>query len=336
MLLTEMVRQVSEEENLIDDATEYSRVGASWATLHSYGNIELSEDCLVVWKGQTENSTGDAYYRIKVGSTYYIAGKKIGVETLDVYGIAWVGQGTHAVLVESYGSGQHKIRNFQMGKAKFTDAVGEAATLYASIITKQVASRTPFKTPMGDLKEAVFAVICWAKTPGAQTNFENIGDSLTNGVSLEVDGAQVDWTSRVQDPDSVESAGATYYGPLTVGSDHTFEIKKDNANTIVHINIIGCPWILSDVDHEPVTPVFPQGSTVYIVMEPLDSNPTKYVKIGKKRAVSFGDSTDFYSTADGIDIKPHNYAFESVDEEQIELLVKGLGGCISIIGVDVK
>lgn len=331
MLLTEMVRQISEEENLIDDATEYTRSGASWATLHSYGNITIPTG-LIAWACRFNIPSGTAYWRIKVGS-HYIYGAKLDSTWLELSGIAWVGEGTHEVLVESYGAAVHKVLNFKFGKAKFTDTFGETLGVYSSTITKQVSNRN---IPVGPLNESVFAVWCWAYTPGGQTNFENIGDSLTNGVSLEVDGALVDWDYRQQDVDSVESAAAYHYAELSVGSDHTFEIIKDNANTVVHICIIACPWILSSDTHKPVTLDFPQGSTLYLVMEPLSENPTKYVKIGKKRSVSFGDSTNFYSTAEGADIKSHNYTFENIDEGEIEFTVKGWGGCISIIGVDIK
>jgi len=119
-----------------------------------------------------------------------------------------------------------------------------------------------------------------------------------------------------------------------VGANHTFQIVKDNANTIVHISVIGCPWLLLNDNRQPISLDFAQGSTLYIVLEPLNENPTKYLKIGKKRAVSFGDSTDYYSTASGTGILSHSYTFETVEVGEALMLVKGFGGCISILGVD--
>ncbi|MEM3581526.1 MAG: hypothetical protein QXQ64_09785, partial [Candidatus Bathyarchaeia archaeon] len=97
-----------------------------------------------------------------------------------------------------------------------------------------------------------------------------------------------------------------------------------------------CPWILGTSEHQPIQLDFPQGSTLYLVLEPLWGNPTKTVKLGKKRAFSFGDATDYYSTASGTDILAWNYTFETVEVGQAVLLIGGYGGCISIIGVDVR
>jgi len=331
MLFSEMVRQISEEESLKDDSTQYARSGESWATLHNYGNINLSEAGLVVWQCEIRVASGTAYWRLKMGSEY-TWGKSYNSDTwLLVSGITWVGTGSKAVKMESYGASSHYVKNFKLGKAKFKDSVGEALAVYSSQITKQVASR---KLAVGPINDVVFAVVCWARTPGEQTNFENVGDSLTNGVALSVDGQQKDWTWRQQDTGAKENAAATYFGALSVGSNHTFTISKDNANTEVHISVIGCPWLLLDELRQPIALDFAQGSTLYLVLEPLNENPTKYIKIGKKRAVSFSDSNDYYSTASGTNILSHSYTFETVEVEEAILFVKGFGGCISILAVD--
>jgi hypothetical protein len=96
-----------------------------------------------------------------------------------------------------------------------------------------------------------------------------------------------------------------------------------------------CPWILID-SHQPLTLDFPQGSTLYLVMEPLTADATKTVKLGWPRFISFGDSTDYYSTASGTGILPWNYTFESVEVKNVGLFVGGYGGCISVIAVDVR
>jgi len=219
-----------------------------------------------------------------------------------------------------------------VGIAKFTDQVSSLLATYSSTINLTVANR---ETCIGALKNAVFAVQCFASTPAGQTNFENVGDSLTNGVSLAIDGAQVNWTARTQDTGSYGAASAYYYGSLSVGVAHTFVITKDNANTVVNITIIAAPWILAGVDNEPVTLDFAQGSTFYALLEPLSSDPAKNSKIGKKRAVSYGDATDYYSIptpASGI--MTHSYTFEIVTPVNASWLVSGIFGCISHIGVD--
>jgi hypothetical protein len=180
-------------------------------------------------------------------------------------------------------------------------------------------------------------VNCWAYTPGAQTNFENIGDSLTNGVSLSIEGSQVDWTNRNQDTSSSENAWAEYFGWDGAAEDISIVITKDNGSTVVHISVILCPWILPpDTDFEPIDLDFPQGSTIYLMLEPLTENPTKNSKIGKERAISFGDTTDYYSTASGTGILKHTYTFEEVKNGAVLLVTYGKGACISSIGVDMR
>lgn len=333
MLFSEMVRQISGEENLIDDGTEYSRKTDSWGTLHDYGSINLPEAGLIAWNCEIKVAGGGAHYRLKVGAQYVWGTYITDTDYVGKSGVAWVGAGSKAVVMESRGNAvnYHYIRNLKLGGVDLKDSVGEALAIYSSQITKQVAGR---KLAVGLLNEAVFAVVCWAKTPGEQTNFENVGDSLTNGVSISIDGQQKNWTWRQQDTTSIENAAATHFAAYSVGSNHTIVITKNNANTEVHISVIGCPWLLIDELRQPIALDFAQGSTLYLVLEPLNSNPIKYVWIGKKRAVSFSDSTDYYSTASGTGILSHSYTFETVEVEEALLFVKGFGGCISILAVD--
>jgi len=334
MLLSEMVRQIRNEKSLIDDLTEYTSGSTSWTTLHDYGSITLDE-AIIIFNFEFDNSLSyDSYGRLKIGDYYVWGIHQDGQSSAKRTGLVWLPSGTYNVKVEAQSYGGHsRVRNFKLGKVKFSDAVGEALSTYSSQITKQVSSRTSF---FGSLKEAFFYVNAFAYTSGAATNFENVGDSFTNGVSLKVDGSQVDWKLRNQDSDGKENAYAKWYGALSVSSDHTFEIVKDNADTVVHISIVACPWILCDENHQPFTLDFPQGSTLYLTLEPLDLDPTKNVRLGKKRAVSHGDSTDYYSTASGTGILSFNYTFETVEVEGCELWVNGLGGCISIVGVDTR
>jgi hypothetical protein len=329
MLLSEQVRQLSDEENLVDDSTTYTKGAGGWGTIHSYGNIVLSEASLIVINFNVPNTY--QAMRLKIGS-YYVYGSNspYGAHSL----LAFVGSGTHEVIVEGRdGSGNQQVNNFKLGKAKFSDAQGSALAVYSSQISKTVASRA---TPAGPLKDAMFIIECWAYTPTAQTNFENVGDSLTNGVSLVIDSAQVNWSARNQDTTSSENAYANCYKILSVGSAHTIDISKDNANTVVHVSVYACPWILSADKLTPFDLEFSQGSTLYLKLEPLNLNPTKYVYLGKKRAVSFGDSTDYYSTSTGTGLLDWNYVFETVEVAAQILTVYGLGGCVSVVGADVR
>jgi hypothetical protein len=327
MVYTEQVRQLPSEENLINNTSVYTRDNAAWGTLKNYGNITLSEDTLIVFKFTINTSSA---YRLKIGSYYVYGCFTTGFKT----GIAFVAAGTYAVVMEQKNSGgSGSVGAFQLGKAKFSDIAKSNLAAYAAEIDLTVAQRSP-PSFFGTLKNAVFAVNVWAYTPGADTNFENVGDALTNGVQLSVDGVQVDWTTRIHDTASDETAYANFYGSLSVGSAHTFTIGKDNANTVVHISIVACPWLLATVDNQPMTLDFPQASTLYVTLEPLDKDPTKNSKIGKVRAVSYGDATDFYSTASGTGILSHTYTFEIVAVSDVSVFVNGFGGCISLVGLD--
>jgi hypothetical protein len=342
MVLSEQVRQIGNESSLIDDSTSYSQNNASWATLKNYGNITLSNAALIVWRFNIQ--TSGVGYRLKIGS-YYVWGKYVSGATDTGYymGIAYMAAGTHAIVVECKGNGQ--IRFFTLGTAKFSDETGQTARTYSSSLSVTVANRT---TCIGALKNAVFVVHCFGKTTGGQTNFENVGDNLTNGVSMTVDSVQVNWTERNQDTGNNETSSASYYGVLSVGSAHTFALTKRNVNTQVDITVYACPWILTASSYEPVTMDFSQGSTIYFMLEPLSGDITKFIGVGKKRAVSYGNSTDYYSTSSGTGLLSFSYTFENVAPNSTPLYVNGFlatdpdlspyggCGCVGFIGVDMR
>ncbi|MCK4481609.1 hypothetical protein KAU55_00170, partial [Candidatus Bathyarchaeota archaeon] len=99
--------------------------------------------------------------------------------------------------------------------------------------------------------------------------------------------------------------------------------------------VILCPWILPfGVPTKPVALDFPQGSTLYVTAEPLTTDPTKYVRIGCERIADL--SADYYKTSSGTGILEFNYRFEVVEVGKVDLEVEGYGGCISVIGVDIR
>jgi hypothetical protein len=163
---------------------------------------------------------------------------------------------------------------------------------------------------------------------------------------LYLDGTEIGWKERINDDFDLsyniaysEGCHGRAYFALTPGS-HTLEVKATNNlssayNARTVLNLVLSPWFLID-SHEPLALSFPQGSTLYVVMEPLWVDPTKTLKLGWKRFVSLGDSTDFYSTASGTGIVSWSYTFESVNVASCALLVGGFGGCISIVAVDVR
>ncbi|MCW4002424.1 MAG: hypothetical protein NWE95_00720 [Candidatus Bathyarchaeota archaeon] len=332
VLLAEQVRLLASESSLIDDATAYAYTTSGWGTVKNYGNITLASAALVVFSFQV--SAGYGGVRLKIGS-YYVFAYRFGGSISGTYtGVAYVAAGTHAVIAEGYYNGATvTVSNFKLGQAQFLDKAGSALAAYSSTINLTVSSRT---TPIGALKNAVFIVRCYAITSSGQTNFENVGDSLTNGVSLAVDGAQVNWTERYQDTGTNNGASAMYACSLSVGTSHSFAISKDNGSTAVHISIYASPWLLFGTVNQPVTLGFPQGSTLYLMLEPLNLNPTKTVGVGKKRAVSFGDATDYYSTGSGTGLLSFSCTLDVVSVSDVNLYLAGLGGCVGYIGVDTR
>ena len=335
MFLNEMVREVDDETLDIEEAQEYARKVTSWGTLHDYGAINPGTAGVYAIQFEARHTYGGDI-RLRVGS-YYVYGIEPGSNYSTYQILVYLTTGSQTVLVQNRAEtsdGTGYIQNFRMGRVELSDVDGKEPRSYSSGLTMHLASRT---IPAGTTQKATIIVNCFAYTSGAQTNFENVGDSLTNGVSLAVEGSQVDWTTRLQDTESDENAWAEYYGVCNLDEDISVAITKDNGSTVVHILVIVCPWILNDeTDFEPVALEFPQGSTLYIMTEPLLTNPTVNIKIGKERAVSFGDATDYYSTASGTGILQHDYTFNEVKIEKVLLLVYGKGAGISSLGVDIR
>jgi hypothetical protein len=343
-LLSEQVRDIESEQGFINNTTHYSAPSTSWDTLHDYGNVTTTKVGLLIFQIDAHRGVSgyDGYVRLKVGSNYVWAHKEAsgGVSSHHEC-FCYVDAGTYDILVEGRQGGassEMSVDKFVCGFVAFSDMNGSFLASYSSQISITPANR---ESCIGALKQAVFRVQVYGVTPAGQTNFENTGDSLTNGVSLAVDGAQIDFDVRNQDAGSGEGAHAEYFTALTVGSAHTFTITKDNANTVVYISIIACPWLMYDTLHQPVTLDIPQGSTLYLMLEPLDglADPTKYAYVGKVRAFSWGDATDYYYSLSGTGIQSPTYTFEIVDGQTSLLYVKGslhTGACISHIAVDLR
>jgi hypothetical protein len=340
MLLSEQVRRIENETTLINDANLYARNACGWADLHNYGNIVLSSDSIVILlytAGIGCNGGGQTCaHRIKIGSLC-VSGFQFSSDSNyseNVVVVFFLPAGTYAVTAEGAGDimdgnnwRQIQISNFKLGVVDFPDVSGFGLAAYSGTVTKNLAVRK----------------LAAATTKNGVMNIQVMTHNGTAGAGLptvSVDGVAKSWTwSR-----STQDAGGfcNCYGGvsgriealLTLGTDHTVSLSG-GAGTH-YISIVFSPWILPTSDSEPLTLDFPQGSTLYITTEPLFTNPTKSIKIGKVRAVSFGDSTDYYSTASGVGILSFSYTFETVEVGKCALMVSGFGGCISIVGVDVR
>jgi hypothetical protein len=160
--------------------------------------------------------------------------------------------------------------------------------------------------------------------------------------------SQTSWTDRANDWGTTTdngSYGVGAYARYSVAFDpatqYNLIIKVSNtiasSRTVrAYVKVIICPWIIANSEYNPVDMDFPQGSTMYVVLEPLNLNPTKNLKLGRVRGVSFGDSTDYYSTISGTGIQSWSYTFETVEVSNCLLNISGEGGCISILAVDIR
>lgn len=334
-LLVEQERLVAQEANLINVPGSYNWFTVGWGTLHDYGNVTLPADGILLIKFDTSLNGSAGAVRIKVGSNYVYGLIPSGGWT--TYGLAvWLSAGTYDVLVEGYvGSAAYtvSIQNFQAGLTAFNDQQGAAVQTYSSGIPLTVTNRA---TPVGVLSNTTYLLQCFASTSSAVTNFENIGDNLTNGVSVSIDGRQVSWDERNQDTGGYGAASAKAAISLPVGAAHTATISKRNGSTVVIISVITCPWILPNVVHMPVNLSFSQGSTVYCILEPLFLNLTKFVGVGVIRGITYGAADDYYSSLSGVDLIHFSFTMDIEDILNNKLIMYGLGGCIGIIGVDAR
>ena len=322
MLLSEMVRKVSKDAPLIADDTQYEgHYYNSWGTLHDYGNITLSEASLVVISFDVWGAN-EYYYaqaaRLKLGGTL-VWGRRMETDGVrnEIFYI-WLSAGTYQALVECWNSwgGLTRISGFRLGKAMFSDEQGYALATYSSTVTVTINTR---KTPLGDLKRFMIHV----------RSADTVG-----GVSLTIDGAGVGWTEQYNNEYGEGVAYGRYSGWLNVGS-HTISLSGGSAGK--KITVYASPWTLASSDSQaPIDLAFPQGSTAYLILEPLARNWTKTAKLGMVRAVSFGDSTNYYSTVSGTGILTWSYTYEAVDVAEPILVLSGYSGCISVISVDLR
>jgi hypothetical protein len=355
-VLTEMIRQLSKEKNLITDATDYNTLSTTWATMHNYGNITLTEDSFIIFYYIASQANGGGNtgcnQRLKIGN-YYVAGFPLGgygsnTPPTACWGFAWLPAGTYAVIMEGiaqYLDGSNycipHVSNFQLGLCAFPDELGTYLNAYSSLITQTMP--TVRVTAVGPLANAVLHVEVFANTSGAQTNFEDVGETKTNGVSISIDGTQVNWTEKHHDnigPGSWSpfwgAAFARLCKPVSLGVSHTVSLSFRNASTVAHLSVYVCPWVLGTADCAPVNLNFSPGSTIYVTLEPLQTDCTKSVKVGKPRAIDLGSSTDYYFTLSGSAIQSFSQVLDVYDVPSLILYVSGYPACISIIGADVR
>ncbi|MEM2177026.1 MAG: hypothetical protein QXN34_06840 [Archaeoglobaceae archaeon] len=207
------------------------------------------------------------------------------------------------------------------------------------------------KTCAGTVKQTQLHIYVYAEAENLRlSRMKNPGEANDSCINwrLKINDSYVSWSDRRNDfgSDTTNQSyaeGAYGYYTALVDAGQTINVKVEAVNNSggarnvrAVIVVFACPWIIPSTvfEYEPLSLSFPQGSTLYLVLEPLSSDPTKTVRLGYVRAWDLG--YNYYSTASGTGVLSWNYTFESVNVENAVLLVGGSGGCISIIAVDVR
>lgn len=367
-LLAQQVRLIADESIQLNDTTGYSSGSThDWTTKKSQ-NITLTKKQLVFVKATVVlGATSHGAARILIGGNMYAVSGGRNNETKSFQAFVLLNAGTYTVAFQTamWAGNSVNLSLCYVGLLNFADLSGDDAggnaVSVANLETKTLLDAPPTipagrVTPAGTVKKYNMFVYIGALNDsdvGSEDRicaFRNPGEGDLAGklnFKFYIKGTQAAFTER--NPDYTSDASNPTYGRGAYGFYVATIDAGDSAATMTitvynnyggtrHVGwaiyVIVCPWIIPPTEFEPISLAFGQQSTLYITLEPLDLNPTKTVKIGKQRFISFGDATDYYSSASGAGIISHSYTFESVEVANSVMLVAGWGGCISAIGVD--
>jgi len=372
-LLDEQLRSLADEESIVKDTSTYSSTSGSahdWQTRVSK-SFTLTKQKLVYiqWNTYMYNSRGLG--RVTSGSTPIASTGAIDIGATVTWKI-WVllAAGSYTLnfqtAVDSGGTNFYaRVSDIIIAAFVFPDMTGAAydsGNVYAShasttnILNQNITVPATRTLPVGAIRDYLVTVVCYLYNTSSRLDYpQNSGESdASSALSWKVfwESAQDSWADRKEDVLTVTSKpsyGIGAYGlfvkRVTAGSSQatknlTIKVYNNTGSTKqcrCYVRVFICPWVLTDSEsHQPVDFSFPPASTFYATLEPLGENNSKASQIGKVRGVSFGDSTDFYSSASGTGLLTHNYTFENVDAAAVLWFVKGLNTCISYLGVDVR
>jgi len=359
MLLSEQVRMARDEEVLDSGATDWFTNGG-WTTKKTV-NFTLDDTKIVyVWM-KTEVSGGWGNARALLNDVPLVSVgyfESSGVER-EVFLVLPAGSYTVKYqLGGNAGSGYIRLGDTKIATLNFpdkqrnswaTNPVSIPTETESTILDEDFTAPATRRLAVGTIKKYVAIITVVASCSGyAIDRMANIGETVyTQWINwrLYFDDAQVNWTERNNDKldndHSAYGAYGRYIVPVDPDSQHNIKLKAyhasgSNKTVFVNVGVMLCPWFLAANYYEPVSLDFPQGSTLYVTLEPLGQNPTKYAGVGKVRFRSFGEATDYYKTVSGTGILNLDYTFETVEVVNSILHVKGFGGCISAIGVDIR
>ncbi|MEM2424319.1 MAG: hypothetical protein QXM00_07590 [Candidatus Bathyarchaeia archaeon] len=312
-----------------------------WHLIKDYGSISLSKQSIAAFSYDVvapSSAYGNTF--IEVGAYRVGGGSVYNSETKTFNGIIVLPAGSYTVkayCVIGTPSRSLSIKNFKLGVVAFSDVSLINVHQYSQSLSISLSSR---KTCLGKTIAGNCIIYVQAYSAGQSITFADPGETPDNRVCIKVNGVQRKWSVRNQDCSADMgargSASAILTAQLSLGEQHTIELEKSDENIVLTVSIVFSPWLLGLDDLSPVLLEFPTGSTLYVVAEPLLVDATKSIKIGRKRAVSLGGSTDYYVTQSGTGIITLAYTFDYLPTGEPLLAATGLGACISLIGVDVR
>ena len=317
---------LSEEKNVLVRAKgKLKCTNAGGGT--GYGGIRiLMDDVPVVASGRYTIDLGDlsnetpieieTYLKLPAGSYTF---------KFQIYNY-YDGSGTAKTVLEAADIGVFSFTDTHLNCGDSGD-ISINAGAESTVISKPISICSGRNFCIGRTKKCNLIVIVTGKVEGETVNvMKNPGESNESdriNWKIFVNGTQKSWTERYDDCPIDNNIGYGGYGRYCFAvdvdsSDLTIEVKAYNGFSVsktvqAYLSVVSSPYLLIDDETEIFTLDFPQGSTLYLVLEPFSRNPTKNVKIGKKRAATFGDSTDYYYTASGTGILDASYTFEMVE-----------------------
>ena len=359
MLLSEQFRMVRVEVVLATGATSWDTV-AGWKDQKTVNITFTATKIVYVWM-KTDTGGDDGIGRALLDSVPLVStGFFSGVIEREVFVVLPAGSYTikfQTAKISGVGAGI-RLQDTKVALLNFPDKQRnnwDSGTVVVPVNTEVIILNQNFTAPatrklaVGSIKKYVCVVTVFAHTDSYAINkMLNPGEANVDNWDnwrIFLDDVQVSWTERNDDKLVSDHNAPGGHGRYAIALDPNVQVNLklkvyndtvSDRNCRAYVDIILCPWILSDVDYEPVSLDFPQGSTLYVVLEPLGQNPTKYARVGKQRFMSFGDATDYYKSVSGIGILSLDYTFETVEVINSILHVKGLGGCVSMIGVDIR
>lgn len=372
MMLIEKLRNIENESSVLNDTTTRSSSTAAhdWTDLTgATKTFTLAAASMVaVYAKFNFNTNLQGNIRFLVDDIPVRSNPSTTV-TGGTFGfLISLASGPHTIKIQtswhtSGGAYSIDVTEFQIGIVSIQDLTGTqsdsgsivcttaAETTLVNISPTIPATRTVLAGALSNYHVLVFAY--FEKIGDRKTKLKNSGDANESNyfnARIYVDSVAKDWTSRLSDVEfGIEANNPTYaegsFGvyAFNVAASGTPNIQLriyngfgTNQNGRAVATIVICPWLFGDLS-EPVTTLTPpQGSTLYLMAEPVFLNPSKTIYIGKVRGVTFGAGVDYFSTTTGIDRISVAYTFDTVPIDITTFRLSGVGGVLTSIGVDVR